>query len=927
MRRLGIADLADPAVVASCYPLHPLASLVLPELCSRYGQHERTLFSFLTGPDSASAASFLARTDLPARGRLPSLGLEAVYDYFVASGALSVRASGRSSRWTEIATRLRDAHGLSAPQRRLAKTIAVLNLVATSGTLRASRKVLGLAESDVDETLAQLKAAGLVTYRSFADEYRIWQGTDIDIADLLDAAHHRVRRQSLVELLSAVGEPPPVVAARHSAEHHLLRVFAQRYATGDEPVEPPDAFSPYDGEVLLIANPNPTAPELHRSPPDAGLTAADPAAPESPCSLTAAKPMVAAIPEGVGALESAAREVAAVKTALDDPSVADDWVARRELGERLAQSRAELDCAVASTFGTRTCRWVLLNGVVGGGGGVGGDGDRGDTRAGGERELAVGRGSAPLSEAADIAYPDTPTVRNEMLNRTDLTSQGAKARRLLIEAMIERGDQAGLGLDGHGPEVAMYRAFLLRTGLHAPDGTGLDDDDHGTDDTGLHGPDADDPGLNDSDPGLFDPDARNKTMAFRRPSDPALQSAWDVVAGEFERSAARRVNLADVYASLLSPPIGMKAGVVPVLVVAGLLAFSDEVAVYEHGTFVPVLTPEAAERLVRNPNHFDVKHFANTTGARRQVIDELAIRLGVRPRSHKHRVANVLSVVGHLVSEVNRLDNFTLRTGRLSPAALEARDALTAAVEPDELLFDALPKALGFRPISARAKSYSQAGAYAEAMGSTLGELSACAQNLLCELLRLLLDTSAESTRLAVTGQAASLAGEVLDPGVRAFVLTLANDQVEADEDWAKAVATVVAQKAPAEWTDEDFDRFRRELPEQIAAFQRLVALHAERRASGGGPFEAHRVTITHPDGSEHVQLVSVDQGHRSQVEQVLDETLDRLESVIGSRGRARRSLLALLGERALPEQSPAERPAADIGGDRAAAGELVGHG
>ena len=804
----------------------------------------------------------------------------------------------------------------------------MLNLVATSGTLRASRKVLGLAEGDVDETLAQLKAAGLVTYRSFADEYRIWQGTDIDIADLLDAAHHRVRRQSLVELLSAVGEPPPVVAARHSAEHHLLRVFAQRYTTGDEPVEPLDAFSPYDGEVLLIADPNPTAPELHRSPPDAGLTAADPAAPESPWSLTAAKPMVAAIPDGVGALESAAREVAAVKTALDDPSVSDDWVARRELGERLAQSRAELDCAVASTFGTRTCRWVLLNGVAdgvreAGGNGdrensrAGGNGDRENSRAGGERELAVGRGSAPLSEAADIAYPDTPTVRNEMLNRTDLTSQGAKARRLLIEAMIERGDQAGLGLDGHGPEVAMYRAFLLRTGLHAPDGAGLDDDAH----------DADDPGLNDSDPGLFDPEARNKTMAFRRPSDPALQPAWDVMAGEFERAADRRVNLADVYASLLSPPIGMKAGVVPVLVVAGLLAFSDEVAVYEHGTFVPVLTPEAAERLVRNPNHFDVKHFANTSGARRQAIDELAARLGVRPRSRKHRVANVLSVVGHLVSEVNRLDNFTLRTGRLSPAALGTRDALTAAVEPDELLFNTLPKALEFKPISAKAKSYSQAGTYAEAMDSALGELSACGQNLLGELLGLLLDTSAESTRLAVTGQAASLAGEVLDPGVRAFVLTLANDQVEADEDWAKAVATVVAQKAPAEWTDEDFERFRRELPEQIAAFQRLVALHAERRASGGGPFEAHRVTITHPDGSEHVQLVSVDQGHRSQVEQVLDETLDRLESVIGSRGRARRSLLALLGERTLPEQLPAERPAADIGGGRAAAGELVGHG
>lgn len=885
MRQLGIADLADPAAVASCYPLHPLVALVLPELCSRYGQHERTLFSFLTGPDLSSAASFLARTNLPARGRLPSLGLEAVYDYFVASSVLGVGASSRSSRWTEITTRLRDTHGLSAPQRRLAKTIAVLNLVATSGTLRASRKVLGLAGGAVDEALVQLKAAGLVTYRSFADEYRIWQGTDVDITDLLDAAHHRVKSQSLVDLLAAIEEPPPVVAARHSAKHHLLRAFAQRYAASDEPVEPLDAFSPYDGEVLLVVGPDPKAPELRHSPP-------------------LAKPTVAAVPEDVEALESAAREVAAVKTALNDPSVAGDRVARRELGEQLAVARTEMGCAVVSTFGAHTCRWILLNnGGVSENGGAIGHAD--DSRGASGRELAVGRGSAPLSEAADIAYPDTPTVRNEMLNRTDLTSQGAKARRLLIEAMIERGDQAGLGLNGYGPEVAMYRAFLRRTGLHGPDAAGK------------NGKDASDTGAGD------------EGTAFWRPSDPSLQPAWDVLVKEFNRSVDRRVNMADLHAALRSPPIGMKAGVVPVLVVAGLLAFSDEVAVYEHGTFVPLLTPETAERLVRNPGHFDVKHFANTSGARRQAVDKLAARLGARTHSSKHRVANVLSIVGHLVSKVNRLDNYTRRTNRLSPEALGFRDALLTAVEPDDLIFDSLPKVFGFRPISASAKSYNRASTYAEAVGSALDELSACEQNLQGELLRLVLDNCAESTRRIVAAQAASLAGEVLDPGVRAFILTLANDQVEADEDWAKAVATVVASKAPAEWTDEDLERFLHELPERVAAFHRLVALHAEHRAGGRGPFAAQRVIFTRSDGSEHVQLISVDQHHRRQVEQVLNEALKKLEGVVGSKGQARCSLLMLLGERTPHKSAGTGSVGVEASGldDRAAVGELVSHG
>ena len=154
-------------------------------------------------------------------------------------------------------------------------------------------------------------------------------------------------------------------------------------------------------------------------------------------------------------------------------------------------------------------------------------------------------------------------------------------------------------------------------------------------------------------------------------------------------------------------------------------------------------------------------------------------------------------------------------------------------------------------------------------------------------------------------GQAASLEDEVLDPEVRAFVLSLANDTIEADTDWVKAVATVVAKKAPAEWTDDDLLRFRRELQLQFAAFHRLVALHADRRAGGGGPFAAYRVTVTRSDGVEQPLLVGVDQGLRPEAEGALDDALRKLTEVTGSPVRAHHTLLALLGERLLPDAAP----------------------
>jgi len=147
----------------------------------------------------------------------------------------------------------------------------------------------------------------------------------------------------------------------------------------------------------------------------------------------------------------------------------------------------------------------------------------------------------------------------------------------------------------------------------------------------------------------------------------------------------------------------------------------------------------------------------------------------------------------------------------------------------------------------------------------------------------------------------------VLNPLIRAFVLALANDGSPTDADWIKTVATVVARKAPAEWNDDDLARFRRELPLQVAAFQRLVALHAERRVDGGGPFDALRVTITRSDGSEHVDLVGIDQLQRDRIDRALDGVLKELQEIVGSQRRARKALLALLGEQLLSEQTDSD--------------------
>ncbi|WP_419841848.1 hypothetical protein [Candidatus Poriferisodalis sp.] len=170
-----------------------------------------------------------------------------------------------------------------------------------------------------------------------------------------------------------------------------------------------------------------------------------------------------------------------------------------------------------------------------------------------------------------------------------------------------------------------------------------------------------------------------------------------------------------------------------------------------------------------------------------------------------------------------------------------------------------------------------------------------------------------------MSGPAVGLIDEVLDPRMRSFVLALANDVYDDDHDWMASVATVLAGKAPSEWTDRDVAAVRARLPERLAAFNRLRALHAERRAADGLPFDALRVCVTDPSGAEEARLVGVAHDERELIGSAVEDLLDRVAERVGSAQRARHVVLALLAEALLASSgtrdAEVEPPAVAIAG------------
>jgi len=829
VEQLGLGDrLPGPDVLSACYPLHPLALAVLPELCSRYGQRERTLFSFLARPEPHAVASFLEE-QTASLSHLPVVGVEQVFDYFTAMSGTIVATADGASRWVEIDSRIKETQGLSDDETRVMKIAGVLNLVSRGGTIRASREALtyAAADLDVDAILKALQDRGLLVHRGFADEFRIWQGTDFDLHGAVDDARRRVASESLARVCERALPLSPVVAARHSQDKGILRFFDRTYADASGLGRAPSAEA--DGVLLYVLDATPPAQVSDR--------------------VNDPRPTILIYPSEseLRAATGAARDAAAVADVLaTNDSLAEDWVARRELHERAALAADRFRGAFNAAFA------LDADGVEV----VLADGSAIDRR--GRRTW-----SALLSDVCDEVYRSAPTVRNEVIARRELSSQGARARRDLLMAMIERPGLEHLGIEGYGPERAILDSVLVHSGMYRRAG----------------------------DVWEFAPPA----------ADSDYVPAWHAIEALLAAADSRPVALNDLWQVLQSPPIGLPEGPIPVLVTAALLVHADDVAVYQDGTFQPVFGAELIERMIKAPERFAVKQFA-TRGPRARVLGALAYRLPATAPGERRNAA-LVRVLAPLVRSALSLPEYTRRTSALDDEARSVRDALTRATEPDVLLFSTLPQALGMRAFTPTGRvMYEQASEYA---GRVMGSLARL-ENVYPALIDSIVDALATGfgrptparlleVRAEVTVRCGGLVDKVIEPRLRSFLMAAADTHLE-DHDWVENLAMNVAERPPRAWRDDDRRRFETGLDELLRAYRRVEILHLEHLDSHPGGARARQVVVTTPEGDVTESVVWLDDTTAEAVEEIVANALKDASTLVG--GRAPETLLAVLAER-----------------------------
>lgn len=433
-----ISESLDGDVMKRLYPLDAFSAVVLTAAIQRYGQNERSLFSFLNSRGNGSLADFC-----PSPNRTYSLC--DVYDYLVHSlysdlndraldsmGWESIRVAierVETSEWggeTEMDDALKTV-----------KAIGLLNLLGNAGFHMDMEDLSGYMASAMSVSnsgliIKKLIDRRIIRFAEYKGRFILFEGTDVNIEEELEKASHVV-------------PPPlnPVDDLRIYINDRIAPVKAYYYHRG----------TPRYFEYCLYGSPLDVVPS---GDIDGYVELIFPA---SGCSVESVKEFSSGCPHAiifavfnktediVGHLHKIRMYNYIVEKVLIDKS---DKVALREIARMKAFEQTALNKAVKESLFAynRSVTW-LYRGM--------------EVPVDSQRKF-----NALLSEVCDDVYPLTPVINNELINRQKLSGNISAARVKYLQALTAGGDKVDLGFEEgkFPPEKAIYCSLLKKTGLH-----------------------------------------------------------------------------------------------------------------------------------------------------------------------------------------------------------------------------------------------------------------------------------------------------------------------------------------------------------------------------------------------------------------------------------------------------------------------------
>ncbi len=772
------------------FPLHPLAVYALPRLSSRLGQNERTIFSFLLSDEPHSLHSFVRRRQ--SNGDLSLVGLDWLCEYFLLNHATSFVPLRFRRKLAQLSFALEQSGDKDPLATRIIKVVGILELLDTV-ELRPTEGVIAAAlnirdDDEWDRYRAALKY--LVAQRVLvARRY---------------AGEFRLLPGSDLDVTEALAD----LADRWRASELDTGEFLNQHLDLPPLIARRHSFE--SGTVRVAAR---TFVEATRFQPDvpgerdwkavnekADLTIEylicssndEIALAERVARKCRAWDRVVVIPQEPLTVRELAVQVRALQDLCSEEEVKGDPIAAQEAELHLKHVSALLHKHVERLLDPTSgfTRWFWR---------------------GKELLLSTERDVQSLiSNICAALFSKSPVISNELINRRQLSSASVVAVKKIIAGLLENQHEEHLGFKGNGPEVTIFHAVFERTGWHRLDGQEFR---------------------------LLPP-----RRAYR------LRPTWNAVQRFLNSTVRERRPLSSLWSELARPPFGIRAGLAPLFIWGALIERRAECCLYERGTYVPTWSPELYDRFLRAPEDFEVRCVAGTP------LPAALIRLSETlpaPTSACGPVRGVNDFLQRLFSWYRALPDYTKRTGTVSPRAKEFRRILSSATDPVELVFKQLPESLSLPDLLDAGST----DTYCRRFGRVARELSKAYSTLLSTVVgrvAILLGTTprieAVQAELARLGE--TLAEEVTDAGVKAFLLRAAN--ITGDHmAWVESLAAAVVGQPPRFWSDQTLREFDEQLAIIVHRIRQTQKAQALRSQAGLRPgVQAKWLTLATPGGT-----------------------------------------------------------------------------
>jgi hypothetical protein len=812
----------------SMYPVHPTLLPVLVRFFARFGQNERSLFSFLLAAEPYGLQRFAsreAREDTWFR-------LHDFYDYVQAVFGHRLSGASYRSQWLRLTAVVDAALDIGTIELNVLKTVALLNVLDVEHLLPTDTVLANCladgADRHISESIARLKTRGLLYERGASGGYRLWPSSSVNLETAFEAAKTEIGPiTSVAPYITEYLDHRPLLARRHAIMSGTLRSFEVRYSEVSSLLDAIARESNADG-VLVVALCDTSAQRYEAC----GIAVSTEAQAHPEVLVAVSVPL-----QGLVAELSDCRSWQWVAENVAD--LAHDSFAASEVARQRAQSMQTLQARVSEFIGFRSGH------LVGGPHGM----EVAWTRGGQQLEMQRGRGLfSALSDACDDLYCDSPKIRNELLNRRTLSSPAAAARMRLIERLFTSADLPLLGMsfDKAPPEKSMYLSVLEAGRVHRKES------------------------------GHF---VIGEPLASDDPLNllPTLQFVMSVL----EEAGGRRVSVDQLFSRLRARPYGVRSGVAPLLLALVICVHAHELALYEKGTFVQRFGPSDFLRLTKAPSSFELQ-LCKITGVRANVFTRLAeaFAVGVKPRQ-----AELLDVVTPLCVFAANLEEYTRRGATLPPFASQVQLALLNAREPGPLLFHDLPIACGLEAFPPdRPTDDRKVKAFVSALRGAMDELRAAYPSLLGRIRRHTIQalsgtveaSMTERNRAALSERARMVALTAREPRVRTFALRIA-DTALSEDAWASALGSFILSKPPNRWGHGDESRALDEIDSLAVTFHRIEAIAFSDVSASS--LNSIRIGLTRGDGQEALRIVHVRPEDEKNLKSVLERVLAAMPS------------------------------------------------